>query len=360
MGADAAFEALGGWPGVLARLFAGGHLEAEEASAVGAEILSGRTSEAVLGAFLGAFATRGPSAGEVAGLVASLRAAGEPLELEIDPSHVVDTCGTGGDRSGTINVSTLAACVVVGAGGTVCKHGNRAASSRAGTADVLEALGVAVGLGPLGVAQCVAEARFGFCLAPRFHPAMAAVGPVRKALGVPTIFNILGPLANPARAGRQVVGTSAPGMAETMLEVLEGAGADHVMIVYGHDGLDELSVVTRSTILESRRVGHGYERREREVDPGGLGLRVADREDLLGGDAAYNAERARAVLSGEVGPQRAFVQLNAAACLEVAGLAASLEEGLELAGAVLDAGAARDALERLVASSSAAARDGLV
>lgn len=359
MATGIAFERLGGWPGVLARLFDQASLTRDEARAVCAEMLSGRASDAVLAALLASLATRGPTPDEVAGFVEGMRAAGERLELEIDSALVVDTCGTGGDRSGTINVSTLAACVVAGAGGTVCKHGNRAASSKAGTADVLEELGVTVGLGPLGVARCVADAHFGFCLAPRFHPAMAAVGPVRKALGVPTIFNVLGPLANPARAGRQVVGTSAPAMAETMLEVLEGAGAAHVMVVYGHDGLDELSVVARSTILESRRVGARYERCQREVDPAGLGLGGARPEDLRGGDARHNAARALAILEGEQGPQRDFVQLNAAAGLQVAGLADTLEDGLELAGKVLDEGAARDALERLIRASSAAARDGL-
>lgn len=358
--ATVAFDGLGGWPGVLSRLFGGGRLSADEAAAVCGEVLSGRAGDAVIGALLASLATRGPTAEEVGGFLATMRAVGEPLELEVDPAMVVDTCGTGGDRSGTINVSTLAACVVAGAGGTVCKHGGRAASSRAGSADVLEALGVAVGLGPLGVARCVAEARFGFCLAPRFHPAMAKVAPVRKALGAPTIFNILGPLANPARAGRQVVGTAAAPLAETMLEVLEGAGASHVMVVYGHDGLDELSVVARSTILESVRVGDGYERRQYEIDPRGLGIATTRIEALQGGDACHNAARALAILGGERGPQRDLVQLNAAAGLVVASLAESLEEGLVLAGEVLDSGAARQVLDRLVSVSVQAEHDGLV
>ena len=358
--ATVAFDGLGGWPGVLNRLFGGGHLSADEAAAVCDEVLSGRAGDTVIGALLASLATRGPTADEVGGFLAAMRAVGEPLELEVDPSTVVDTCGTGGDRSGTINVSTIAACVVAGAGGTVCKHGNRAASSKAGSADVLDALGVVIGLGPAGVARCVAEARFGFCLAPRFHPAMAKVAPARKALGAPTIFNILGPLANPARAGRQVVGTAAASMAETMLEVLEGAGAVHVMVVYGHDGLDELSVAARSTILESVRVGDRYERRRHDVDPWGLGIATTDRDALRGGDARHNAARALAILGGEQGPQRDLVQLNAAAGLVVAGLARTLEDGLVLAGDVLDSGAARHVLERLVAVSAQAERDGLV
>jgi len=352
-------EVLGGWAGVLSRLFAGDRLSVDEASAVCAGLLAGQAGEAVIGALLGSIATRGPSPEEVAGFVAAMRSVGEPLRLEVDPSLVVDTCGTGGDRSGTINVSTLAACVVAGAGGIVCKHGNRAATSRSGTADVLERLGVAVNLSPLGVARCVAEAHFGFCLAPRFHPAMAKVGPTRSALGAPTIFNLLGPLANPARAGRQVVGTSAPAMAETMRGVLEQSGARHVMVVYGHDGLDELSTVSPSTVFESIRVGDVYDRREYLVDPRALGLAPARPEDLQGGDAEHNAARALAILGGERGAQRDFVQLNAAAGLKVAGLVKSLEEGLTLAGDVIDGGGARDALDRLVLVSSQAERDGL-
>lgn len=360
MPATVVFGDLGGWPGLLRRLFAGDRLGTDEAAAVCAELLSGRAEPAQMGALLASLATRGPAAEEVVGFLAAMRTFGEPVELEVDPADVVDTCGTGGDHSGTINVSTIAACVVAGAGGTVCKHGNRAATSRAGSADVLEALGVAIGLGPLGVARCVAEAGFGFCLAPRFHPAMAKVGPVRASLGAPTIFNLLGPLANPARAGRQVVGTAAAPMAETMLEVLEQGGARHVMVVYGHDGLDELSVCARSTVLESVATTGGYVRRVFEVDPKGLGIASDDPGALVGGDAAHNAARARAILAGESGPQRHLVLVNAAAGLVVAGLAGSIEDGLALAGEVVDSGAARDVLERLVEASRRAERDGLL
>jgi anthranilate phosphoribosyltransferase len=264
---------------------------------------------------------------------------------------VVDTCGTGGDRSHSINVSTIAALVVAGAGARVCKHGNRAASSSAGSADVLEALGVAIEMDAQAVATCVEEAGIGFCFAPRFHPALRHAGPTRRELGVPTVFNFLGPLANPASLRRQVVGVSDPGMAETMLGVLQANGATRAMVVYGHDGLDELTTTTTSTVLELT----DGETRSSVVDPEALRLPLAAPGDLTGGDPSANANLARLILEGEPGPRRDVVALNAAAGIVTAGLAADLEEGLEAAQSSIDDGAALLALERLVDTSTRAA-----
>ena len=234
----ATLESIGGWPAILGRVLSRQDLTADEASAALDDVLEGNATVAQIAAFIAGLRTKGETVGEMTGLVRALRAHGESLEVGVE---VVDTCGTGGDRSGTINVSTLSALVVAGAGAVVCKHGGRAASSLAGSADVLEALGVVIDLGPRGVRRCIDEAGIGFCFAPRFHPTMRFVAPVRRELGVTTTFNFVGPLVNPAGATRQLVGVSDPMMAEKMLDVLEAFGSVHAMVVFGHDGLDELS-----------------------------------------------------------------------------------------------------------------------
>ena len=346
----------GGWSAILGRLFRREDLRAEQASAALADILAGRAEPAQIGAFAAALRTKGETVEELSGLVAAMLAEAELVRAGDD---LVDTCGTGGDRSGTINVSTMAACVVAGAGAKVCKHGGRAASSRAGSADVLEALGVVIDLGAAGVERCVAEAGFGFCFAPRFHPAMRHAGPVRRALGAPTVFNLLGPLANPARATRQVVGVGEPAMAQAMLGVLEANGSRHAMVLYGHDGLDELSTTAPSTVHESTLHADGSrERRTYVVDPLDFGIARATREELSGGDVQENAAHVHSVLRGEPGPRRDIVVLNAAAGLIVAGLEENLASAIDRARHVLDSGAARHALERLIEVSGLAARDG--
>jgi anthranilate phosphoribosyltransferase len=339
-----AFAALGGWPAVLGRLVAGQDLSADDAALTLGEVLSGEATPAQIAAFVIALRAKGESIEEMTGLVRAMLDHAEPLPV---PRHeeVVDTCGTGGDRSRSINVSTIAALVVAGAGARVCKHGGRAASSAAGSADVLESLGVVIDLGPAGVARCIEGAGIGFCFAPRFHPAMRFAIPVRRELGVPTVFNFLGPLANPARAGLQVVGVSDPAMADKMLGVLMANGSKRAMVVHGADGLDELSTTGPSTVLDA---GPDGEVRRGRVDPADLGLAPATLEDLQGGDAAHNAEVIRRVLGGEKGPHRDIAVLNAAAGLVVAGLSADLADGVERAGAVIDAGSAHDALEKLV------------
>jgi anthranilate phosphoribosyltransferase len=328
-------------------------LSADEAAAALGDILEGGATPAQVAAFVTALRIKGETVDEMAGLVRAMLDQAEPLVV---PGQLVDTCGTGGDRSRSINVSTLAALVVAGAGARVCKHGGRAASSASGSADVLEALGVAIDLGPLGVRRCVEEAGMGFCFAPRFHPAMRHAVPVRRELGVPTVFNFLGPLANPARARYQVVGVSDPGMADKMLGVLRANGARRAMIVYGHDGLDELTTTGSSSVLDLAVDDNGAaEVRAHVVDATAMGLARCDLASLRGGTAADNAAVVCRVLDGERGPHRDITVLNAAAGLVVAGLAEDLQDGVDAAAAVIDDGRAAAVLSRLVETSKAAA-----
>jgi anthranilate phosphoribosyltransferase len=376
--AEVTLDDLGGWPAVLGHVAGGLDLGRSEAGAALAEVLQGNATPAQIAAFVFGLRCKGETVEEMTGLVAAMLAASERIAV---PDHLadrlVDTCGTGGDRSGTINVSTIAALVVAGAGVPVCKHGGRAASSKAGSADVLEALGVVIDLGPAGVLRCVEAAGIGFCFAPRYHPAMRHAIPIRRELGVPTAFNFLGPLANPARVRRQVVGVGDPAMAAKMAKVLAAGGATHVLVVHGADGLDELSTTGPSTIYEWRApevaadggagpggpagplgsLGSGGPPASvpveiRTVDPVALGLPTARLEDLLGGDAQTNATLAKRVLAGEAGPQRDVVLLNAAAGLVVAGVCVDLAAGLTVAASSVDEGRAEAALDRLIAVSN--------
>jgi anthranilate phosphoribosyltransferase len=334
----------------LRRLTARQDLSADEATGALGEILAGDATPAQTAAFLVALRMKGETVEEITGLTRALLAAAEPVPVSDElRSQLVDTCGTGGDNSQSVNVSTMAAFVVAGAGVPVCKHGNRASSSATGSADLLEALGVTIDLGPDGVARCLDEAGIAFCFAQRFHPAMRHVGPVRRELGVPTVFNFLGPLANPSRLRRQVVGVSDPLMAERMVSALHANGAEHVMVVFGHDGLDELTTTTTSTVVELR----DGDVRTFDVDAEALGLACCAPDDLRGGDPTVNAGHARAVLGGAKGPHRDIVLLNAAAVLVVAGRAADLADGLEVAAASVDGGQAAAALDRLVGASGA-------
>ncbi|HXH59511.1 anthranilate phosphoribosyltransferase [Iamia sp.] len=345
---------LGGWPQVLGALTGRRDLTPVEARAAMAEILSGAATSAQIAAFIVALRMKGETTSEMGGLLDAMLAASEVVPLP-SVDGVVDIVGTGGDRSHSINVSTIAALVVAGAGGRVCKHGNRAASSSCGSADLLEALGVVIDLGPEGVARCVAEAGIGFCFAPRFHASMRHAGPTRRELGVPTVFNILGPLANPARVRRYVVGVGDPTMAERMAEVLLDHGAERAFVVHGGDGLDEITITTTSNVIE---VVDGQVR-PLTVDPRTYDLGPARIEDLRGGDPATNARLARAVLAGDAGPHRDIVVLNAAAGLVAAGEVPDYSAGVAAARAALDSGAASDALDRLVTSSVAARTDDL-
>jgi anthranilate phosphoribosyltransferase len=341
--ADLGFSERGGWAVVLGRLLEGDDLDAATARVTMAEILEGAASPAQIAAFVVALRMKGETVTELTGMVDAMLDASTRVELEVE-EPVIDLVGTGGDRAHTINVSTLSALVVAGAGGKVCKHGNRAASSACGAADLLEALGVAIELGPAGVATCVAEAGIGFCFAPRYHPAMRHAGPSRRDLGIPTAFNILGPLSNPARVRRSLIGVADLRMAERMAGVLQATGAERALIVHGGDGLDELTTTGPSTVVELR----DGDVSTWEVDPQDLGLRRVDREDLVGGDATVNADLARRVLAGEHGPHRDIVSLNAGAGLMVAGVAPDLAAGIDAAREALDSGAAVAALAALV------------
>ena len=351
----ATLEALGGWRSVLGRLTAGEALSGAEARAAMAEILAGDATPAHIAAFAIALRMKGETIEELGGLLQAMFEAAQRVVLPDDiADRAVDVVGTGGDRSHSINVSTLAALVVAGCGVPVCKHGNRAASSACGAADLLEALDVVLDLTPSGVARCVVEAGIGFCFAPRFHPALRFAGPTRRELGIPTIFNFLGPLANPAGVRRMLVGVSDPRMAERMLGVLAARGSEHVLVVHGHDGLDEITTTTTTAVSE---YAHGS-LRTWVLEPEDYGLARVPPGALQGGDAPTNAGLARRVLGGEAGPHRDIVVLNAGAALVVAGVAASIAEGIHAACASIDEGRAADALARLaVASHAAAAAD---
>ncbi len=347
------FDEAGGWAGILGALTARRDLERATAGVAMAEILDGNATPSQIAGFIVALRMKGETVDELTGLVGAMvdRA---PRVVLAQPEGVIDIVGTGGDRSHSINVSTLAALTIAGAGGRVCKHGNRAASSACGTADLLEALGVAFDLGPEGVAHCVDTVGIGFCFAPRFHGAMRHAGPTRKELGVPTVFNFLGPLANPARVRRQVTGVSDPALAERMVQVLAANGSERALVVYGHDGLDELTITTTSTVHELRDGQvHTY-----DVDPVALGLAGGTLDDLRGGDAATNADLSRRILAGEAGPRADIVVLNAAAGLLAAGLVDDLAAGVEAARASLVEGRAAAALDALVRASNEVAPAG--
>jgi anthranilate phosphoribosyltransferase len=341
------------WPEVLARLSRRQSLSATEAEDTLRSVVTGEATPAQVGAFLALLHAKGETAEEVTGLARAMLEAAVPCPLaDQDADAAVDLVGTGGDRLSSINVTTLAAFITAGCGVPVCKHGNRAASSSVGTADVLESLGVAIELGPGGVARCVREAGMGFCFAQRFHPAMRFVGPVRKDLGVPTVFNFLGPLINPARTRRQLVGVSDPAMAPIMAGVFGATGSRHALIVHADDGLDELSVTSGSQVLEVRGDGAGdFEITEWRVDPREFGLAPATMADLRGGDAAFNAGVIRSVLQGEQGARRDIGVLNAAAALVAAGRVDDVQSGLALATEAIDNGKAGAVLDALIATS---------
>lgn len=340
---------IGGWPSILRLLLRREDLTAEQARRALSDVLSGEATSAQLAAFVVALRMKGETVEEMTGMVEAMLAAADRVELA-PGTDAVDTCGTGGSaarRVAACNVSTIASLVLAGAGVAVCKHGNRAASSTCGSADLLESLGMVIDLGPADVARCVAETGMGFCFAPRFHPALRHAGPTRREIGVPTVFNFLGPLANPAGVRRQVVGVSDPDMAEKVIGVLQAKGAERALVVYGHDGLDELTTTTTSTILELRDATVAA----RVVDPLDFGMARAEPASIRGGDVEANRELVRRVLGGERGPHRDLIVLNAAAGLVVAGVADDLGQGCEVAAASIDDGAAGEVAERVVAVS---------
>jgi len=344
-------EELGGWPVLLNQLLDRQDLSAAGAGAAMANILDGQATPAQLIAFVVALRAKGETAEEIAGLLDAVSSAATIVPLGDDlRDRAIDIVGTGGDRSHSINVSTISALVVAGAGVPVCKHGARAASSKCGAADVLEALGVAIDLPPEGVLACVERAGIGFCLAPRYHPAFRFAAPARREIGIATVFNLLGPMANPARVRRQLIGVANPAFAERMLASLRVHGSQSAWVVHG-SGLDELTTTGPSDVLA---LADGHVRRFR-VDPVGVGLAPALADELRGGEPAENAAAARAVLAGDHGPHRNIVVLNAGAALVVAGVAADLLTGMGMAEESIDRGAAATALASLVAESQRAA-----
>ena len=338
------FDELGGWPALLTQLLDRHDLPAASAREAMSTILAGDATPAQLIAFAVALKAKGETGEELSGLLDAVLAAATLVPLGDDlRERAVDVVGTGGDRSHSINVSTMSAIVVAGAGVPVCKHGARGSSSKCGTADVLEELGVDINLGPEGVRRCVEEAGIGFCLATTFHPAFRFAGPSRREIGIPTVFNLLGPMANPGRVKRQLIGVANPAVAERMLASLRIHGSTKAWIVHGN-GLDELTTTGTSTVLA---LEHG-EVTSFQVDPLAHGLAPAIAEELVGGEPAFNAHVVRRVMGGDHGPHRDIVVLNAGAGLVVAGVASDLEQGIALAAHSIDSGAAETSLQRFI------------
>jgi anthranilate phosphoribosyltransferase len=324
------------------RLASGEDLTMDDAAAVLAEIMAGDASEVQIGAFLIALRTKGETVDELAGLARTMRAMA--ARVQVDSLELLDTAGTGGGRR-TFNVSTTAALVAAGAGCVVAKHGNRSATGLSGSADVLEALGARIDLSPAAVAQCIEEVGFGFMFAPAHHQATRFVVPVRKQLGVRTIFNFLGPLTNPAGASRQLIGVSDPAYLDTMAGALARLGTKHALLVSGTDGVDELSISAPTIVVEVT----ADELRRYEVSPEDVMLDRSRAEDVPGGDPVQNASTTRGILAGGPGPARDLAVLNAGAAIYVGGVADTLEGATRAAEQSIDSGAAKDLLERFVA-----------
>lgn len=331
---------------LITKLLKRDDLTAEEAAAAMDVVMRGEAHPAQVAGMLIGLAMKGERPAELVGLARTMRARGVHITAG---AVAVDTCGTGGDRAGTFNISTAAALVVAATGVQVVKHGNRSVSSHCGSADVLEALGVTVDAPPAVVQRAVDEAGIGFCFAPTFHPAMRHAGDARRALGVPSAFNLLGPLTNPARVPFQIVGVARPELTELMARALQQLGATRAWVVHGADGLDELSTTGYSKVSEC----HGDVVRTFYVHPADIGLPKAAPGALTGGNAAHNAGIIRAVLGGEPGPARDVVLLNAGAALLITGQAPSLREGLARAADAIDSGRAADTLAALVAATRA-------
>ena len=331
----------------IGKLVRGESLTEAEAAGAMESIMRGDATPSQIEGLVVALRVKGETAEELTGLARAARQHATPLEA---PSGLLDTCGTGGDGLGTFNISTLAGILAAASGARVAKHGNRAASSVCGSADVLEALGVKIDLGPEGVLRCLEEAGIGFCFAPVFHPSFRYAAVPRRELGVRTVLNVLGPLCNPAGASYQALGVADGGLAVRMAEVLGRLGVQRAIVFHASDGMDELSLSGPSQVIEV-----DGERREYQLDPEQLGLQRAPLEALKGGGPEQNAAIAREVLAGARGPRREVVMLNAAAALREAGPARDWKEGLGLAAEAIDSGRAAGVLERWAKVSQAAA-----
>ena len=337
------------FPELLSTLLRRDDLTADQASQAMDVVMRGEAHPAQVAGLLIGLAMKGERPAELVGLARTMRARG--VTIDAGPG-AIDTCGTGGDRAGTFNISTAAAIVAAGAGAQVVKHGNRSVSSQCGSADVLEALGVTIDAAPATVQRAVTEAGIGFCFAPTFHPATRHAVEARKSLGVPTAFNLLGPLTNPGRVRFQVVGVARPELTELLARALQQLGATRAWVVHGADGLDELSTTGYTKVSECR----GQVVRTFYLHPNEVGLPKATPADLRGGDAAHNARQIRAVLAGEAGPARDVVLLNAGAALFICGQATTLKQGIAKSAAAIDDGRAARALAGLVAISGEDAR----
>ena len=328
-------------------LLQGKDLSFERATQLLDIIFEGGVSEPQIAAFLTAMRIKGATASELAGLAKSLRS--HAVRVKVDVDNLIDTCGTGGGRFKTSNISTAAAIVAAGAGVYVAKHGNRGITSKCGSADVLEELGVKIDASAEIVAKCIEQAHIGFMFAPMFHPAMKYVQPIRKSLGFRTVFNILGPLANPANANRQILGVANENLMQLVAEALNLLGAQYAMVVHG-DGMDEISTVASTKILELKE----GQITSKELNPEDLGIGLADIEDLKVTDAKISAKVLRDILNGkEVGPRKDIVVLNAAAAVIAGGLADDFASAIELAEASVSDGKALASLERLIEVSNA-------
>lgn len=337
------------WTSVVSRLREGAHLSTQEAYNLMTEMLSGAADPTLVAEMLVALKDKGETSREIAGMLRAVREASTKVVLdEAVLARAIDIVGTGGDHSNSVNVSTMSSFVVAGAGVPVCKHGNRASSSKCGTADVLEALGARLELSPERVALCIDRSNFGFCFAPAFHPSFRHVGPIRRQLGVPTVFNLLGPLANPASVRFLLVGVGNPVYVQRMAEALSNSGVERAWVVHGHGGLDEMSL---SGVNELWEVSAGRVERI-TLDALDFGLPRAGLDDLRGGDPGFNAAVVQRVLDGEEGPIRNVVLFNSAAALVICGAAPDLERGIEMARRSIDSGAARDSLQRFVETSN--------
>ena len=337
----------------LGQLSAGRDLTEEDARGVLLEIMGGRAGEAQTAAFLSALRVKGETAAEIVGMAKAMSELAE--KVEVDADVILDTCGTGGDAAGTFNISTAAALVAAGAGVTVAKHGNRSATSKCGSADVLEALGVAIDLAPQQVGRCIAACGIGFMFAPRHHLAMKHVAPVRRELGMATTFNLIGPLTNPAGARHQLIGVADARYVDRIAQAVRMMGNARNLVVHSEDGLDEITTTCPTSVVEVF-AGQGYDERY-EVTPEQFGVPRAKLEDLAGGDAAENATLLRAVVDGEPGPRLDIVLLNAGAALYIAEAAGSIDEGVDEARRAVAHGDARANLDALVATSRRLARE---
>jgi anthranilate phosphoribosyltransferase len=330
---------------IIAKVAGGGRLTQDESREAFDAIMSGTASPVQIGAFLTGLRVRGETVDEIAGAVATMRAKMARVEA---PANAIDVVGTGGDGSGSYNISTTSAFVVAGAGVPVAKHGNRALSSKSGAADTLAALGVKIDLAPDAISRCIREAGIGFMFAPMHHAAMKHVGPARAELGFRTVFNLLGPLSNPAGVKHYLLGVFAPEWVEPLARVLADLGAESAWVIHGSGGLDELSPAGESKVakLKDGRITVAT------VTPEDAGLKRAPVAEIKGGDAAMNAQALRGVLGGTQGAYRNTVLLNAGAALVVAGLADDLAEGAELAAAIISEGKAAERVDRLVKVSN--------